>query len=73
MFGTIHVMVMGVSGWSKQETWPGNMPPITLLSVIVPLFVLFLKFALISATISIHVFKKVHYHEARVHDSEERV
>eukprot|EP00563_Minutocellus_polymorphus_P019629 CAMPEP_0197715748 /NCGR_PEP_ID=MMETSP1434-20131217/859_1 /TAXON_ID=265543 /ORGANISM="Minutocellus polymorphus, Strain CCMP3303" /LENGTH=429 /DNA_ID=CAMNT_0043299963 /DNA_START=33 /DNA_END=1322 /DNA_ORIENTATION=- len=73
IFGTIHVMVMGVAGWSKQETWPGNMPPITLLSVVVPLFVLFLKFVQVNLSFFLRLSKKVHYYEARVHDSTERV
>lgn len=42
-FGTIHVLIMGVKGWNDQEGWPGNLPPITLTSTMVPLAVLFLK------------------------------
>lgn len=44
-FGTVHVLVMGVKGWDDQHKWPGNMPPITLTSVLIPLVVLFLKVA----------------------------
>lgn len=28
----LHVAVMGVAGWLRPETWPGLLPPITLLS-----------------------------------------
>ena len=50
-FGTVHVLIMGVTGWSTQDKWPGNMPPITLMSVLVPLLVLFLEFLYVTAAI----------------------
>jgi predicted dinucleotide-binding enzyme len=43
MFGTIHVLIMGVKGWPLTHKWPGGLPPITMTSVLVPLFVIFLK------------------------------
>ena len=43
MFGTSHVLAMGVQGWPRIEAWPGNLPPITLLSVLIPMVVIFLK------------------------------
>lgn len=43
MFGTVHVMIMGVKGWTKTETWPGGMPPITMTSVLIPMLVLAMK------------------------------
>ena len=42
-FSSIHVMVMGVKGWSEQEKWPGNLPPITITSVLLPLLAMSLK------------------------------
>lgn len=43
-FGTAHVMCQGIGvSWHKKENWPGNLPPITLVSVLVPLLVIFLK------------------------------
>ena len=38
-FGTTHVLIMGVKGWDEQEKWPGNLPPITMTSVLIPLLV----------------------------------
>ena len=43
LFGTTHVLAMGVLGWPQQETWPGNLPPITMMSVLIPMFVIGLK------------------------------
>jgi len=43
LFGTLHVMIMGVKGWSTTYKWPGGLPPITMTSVLVPLFVIALK------------------------------
>jgi hypothetical protein len=42
-FGTIHVLIMGVPGWSDQSGWAGNLPPITLTATVFPLFVMGLK------------------------------
>lgn len=42
-FGTIHVLIMGVKGWTTAEKWPGGMPPITMTSTLLPLLVLGLK------------------------------
>merc|ERR1711982_155265 len=42
-FGTIHVLIMGVKGWPTTHKWPGGLPPITMTSVLVPLFVMALK------------------------------
>jgi len=33
----LHVAFMGYSGWLRPETWPGGLPPITLLSFLVAL------------------------------------
>ena len=33
-----HVVIMGIKGWFEPSTWPGGLPPITLLSFIVALF-----------------------------------
>lgn len=41
--GTIHVLFMGVKGWNDQHGWPGNLPPITLTSTMIPLATMFLK------------------------------
>lgn len=38
-----HVGVMGFSGWLKVETWPGYIPPITLLAAIIVIVPLYLK------------------------------
>ena len=43
MFGTTHVLAMGVQGWPLIDSWPGNLPPITLMSVLIPMLVIFLK------------------------------
>ena len=43
-FGTAHVMCQGIGvTWNNKENWAGGMPPITLMSVLVPLLVMFLK------------------------------
>ena len=43
-FGTAHVLIMGVKGWVvKKNVWPGDMPPITMISVLLPMLVLFMK------------------------------
>lgn len=42
-FGTVHVLIMGVKGWNDQHTWPGSMPPITLMSTLIPLLVMGIK------------------------------
>ena len=43
-FGTLHVLIMGVKGWVvKKNVWPGDMPPITMISVLLPMLVLFMK------------------------------
>jgi hypothetical protein len=39
LFGTTHVLIMGVKGWDDQEKWPGNLPPITLTSALIPMLV----------------------------------
>jgi hypothetical protein len=39
-FVALHVFALGIGGWMRPETWPGGMPPITMLSclaVLVPL------------------------------------
>ena len=43
MFGTSHVLIMGVEGWDDYETWPGGLPPITMTATVIPILVLFLK------------------------------
>ena len=30
----LHVLLMGIKGWFHLETWPGMLPPITLLSFV---------------------------------------
>lgn len=50
--GTAHVMIMGVPGWRTPAKWAGGMPPITMMSTILPLLVILVKFIqiIISAT-----------------------
>ena len=44
LFGTTHVLIMGVKGWVvKKNNWPGELPPITMISVLIPMLVLFMK------------------------------
>jgi hypothetical protein len=50
-FGTVHVLIQGVPGWSKQSGWPGNLPPITLTSTVFPLFVMGLKCVQVALTV----------------------
>jgi uncharacterized SAM-binding protein YcdF (DUF218 family) len=50
-FGTTHVLIMGVPGWSEQSGWPGNLPPITLTSTVFPLFVMGLKCVQVALTV----------------------
>jgi hypothetical protein len=59
-FGTAHVMCQGIGvTWDKKENWPGNLPPITLLSVVLPLFVMTLKLCqMIFVRIMYRCFKK---------------
>ena len=45
--GTMHVMFLGVPSWSYPRSpysWARDMPPITLMASVVPLFVLSIKF-----------------------------
>jgi hypothetical protein len=39
---SMHVLVMGFNGWIKPHTWPGHLPPITLVAFIVTLLTVFL-------------------------------
>lgn len=39
-----HVVVMGISGWFKIGTWPGYLPPITMIAAIIAIVPLYLKF-----------------------------
>ena len=48
---------MGVQGWPEQEKWPGNLPPITMMSVLIPMFVIFLKIVQVWSTWLISVQK----------------
>jgi hypothetical protein len=59
-FGTTHVLIMGVQGWNDQDKWPGGMPPITLMSTLIPLVALFLKFSLFVLYTSKFLYKKIH-------------
>ncbi|CAM9867004.1 unnamed protein product, partial [Heterosigma akashiwo] len=45
VFGTIHVLIMGIqnNGWTSVGKWPGGLPPITLTSTLVPMFVILVK------------------------------
>lgn len=40
----LHVVVMGISGWLKVDTWPGYLPPITMIATIIAIVPLYLKF-----------------------------
>ena len=40
---SLHLFIMGYQGWLTPETWPGYMPPITLLAFIVSITPLFIK------------------------------
>jgi hypothetical protein len=50
-FGTVHVLIMGVPGWSEQIGWPGNVPPITLTATGFPLFVMGLQCVQVTLTV----------------------
>jgi DMSO/TMAO reductase YedYZ heme-binding membrane subunit len=39
----LHVVIMGFSGWLKVSTWPGYLPPITLISAVIAAIPLILK------------------------------
>ena len=41
--GFLHVVIMGYSGWLDIESWPGYLPPITLIATIIAIIPLFLK------------------------------
>jgi len=40
----LHVVIMGFAGWLKVSTWPGYLPPITLISALIAIVPLYLKF-----------------------------
>ena len=40
----LHVLIMGMSGWLHVATWPGYLPPITLLAALIAAFPLYLKY-----------------------------
>ena len=44
LLAVLHVFVMGFAGWLKVETWPGYLPPITLLSFLVGAVPLIFKY-----------------------------
>jgi len=52
--GSAHVLIMGVPGWLTPAKWAGGMPPITMMSTILPLLVIFMKFVqiIVSSTSS---------------------
>lgn len=65
-FATIHVMVLGVKSWNDQLDWPGGLPPITLLSVAFPLFVVGLKFIQVGhSSIGRHCLSANYYDDCR--------
>lgn len=39
-----HATIMGFSGWFDVSSWPGYLPPITLISAIIAVFPLYLKY-----------------------------
>lgn len=41
----LHVMIMGMSSWIQVDTWPGYMPPMTILAAVIAVFPLYLKYA----------------------------
>lgn len=43
LLALLHVVIMGFSGWFKVETWPGYLPPITLIATVIATFPLYLK------------------------------
>jgi len=67
IFGSVHVMIMGVQGWSEQETWPKGMPPITILSVVVPLFIMSIKLFQVSLAVVQTVGHKLKKRNQSVH------
>lgn len=57
LFGTVHVLIMGVEGWDDLEKWPGRMPPITLTSTLIPMYVPWhAPFPLFSCTLNLNMF-----------------
>lgn len=40
----LHTVIMGVKGWWDVTSWPGYLPPITLLATIIAAIPLYLKF-----------------------------
>ena len=40
-----HVLIMGASGWLAVETWPGFLPPISLLGALLAVVPIYLKIA----------------------------
>ena len=43
LLSTVHVFVMGFNGWLVPNSWPGGLPPISLLSFLALLIPLFIK------------------------------
>jgi DMSO/TMAO reductase YedYZ heme-binding membrane subunit len=39
-----HATIMGFSGWFNVDSWPGYLPPITMISALIAIFPLYLKF-----------------------------
>ena len=40
----LHNLFLGVGNWGKWQDWPGHMPPITMISFILPLIALAFQF-----------------------------
>jgi len=67
LFGTSHVLIMGVKGWADQGKWPGGLPPITLTSTLIPMLVIFLKQVEVALTFVMGLFGS---HASKVKDNE---
>ena len=52
-FTVLHVMALGTNAWRQPETWPGWMPPITLLSSIVLIVPVVLRLSRGNASLSV--------------------
>jgi len=40
----LHVAIMGYSNWFKVDTWPGYLPPITLIGFVIAAIPLYFKY-----------------------------
>ena len=63
--GLMHIMFLGVPSWTEKSpySWTRDMPPVTLLSSVFPLLVMFLKVVQVLLSWVLTIKKKIFTHK----------